>query len=249
MKTIITLSFFVMSLAGLLPVYAQTVTDTVHVEYTQETASPVLTKTNPERAKAEKAAVDELYSRSYQEKTLLLLRLTDGFEPSFITKSLPQQEQAGWFGLEAGVEHKLHPAWALLGSIQAGFAGGRKNGFSYKGHSVDGVGGIAWYPSIMRLIRRGKSANNFLRQTYISALLVTTIYDRINATQQDTGERWQTNLKHYNQLITVQIGQHSRRTKWFDYNFSFGAGYLIGPDPGIRRHVQAVFRSCFGLAL
>nr|WP_293836987.1 hypothetical protein [uncultured Arsenicibacter sp.] len=248
MKTIVTLALFIVMTGSLVPLQAQTVPDTVRVEYTQETVA-VPAKTDPKRAKAEKTAIDELYSRSREERTLFVLRFTDSLHPVFATNRLPEQEQTSWYGLETGVEHKVHPAWALLGTVQAGFAGGRKNGFSYKGYSLDGVGGIVWYPSIMRMIRKGKSANNFLRQTYISALLVTTIHDRITATRLNTGERWQTNLKHYNQLITVQIGQHSRRTKWFDYNFSFGAGYLIGPDPGIRRHVQAVFRSCFGLAL
>ncbi|OIN56662.1 hypothetical protein [Arsenicibacter rosenii] len=248
MKTIATLVLFIAITGKLMPLQAQTIKDTVRVEYTQETVS-FPAKTDPERAKAEKTAIDELYSRSREERTLFMLRFTDGLQPSFITNRLPVQERAGWVGLETGVEHKVHPAWALLGSVQAGFAGGRRNGFSYKGYSLDGIGGVAWYPCMMRMIRKGKSANNFLRQTYISALLVTTIHDRITATRLDSGERWQTNLKPYNQLITIQIGQHSRRTKWFDYNFSFGAGYLIGPDPGIRRHIQAVFRSCVGLAL
>ncbi|WP_080059624.1 hypothetical protein [Spirosoma aerolatum] len=223
--------------------------DSTRVEISQEKLSSDSTlQLDPERTGKEKKLMKELFRRSRQEVTLIEIGVEYPYRAGIVLFKDPRPvtEQTSLFSLWAGIEHKLTPAWALMGGVGWQFSPGTPQN-PISGSSWLSQAGINYYPLINKAIQKGQSANNFYRQFYITTRALLPFHDKLSI--EGTGPSQKITVNPFRQATLLGIGIHSIRTRFYFYNLVAGAAYLYGRDEGIRYPVQAMVRFSFGLGL
>jgi|GEM_PF-3000809 len=223
--------------------------DSIRTEISEERASIDSTNAiSQERAVAEKKNLQLLLLRSREETTLIEIGMeyplsSTGGGIVLFTDSRPNIEKTSTVSLWAGIEHKIKPAWSLLGG--AGWQ------FSPSSSYVKVVGsswlaqiGVSYYPVINKAIREGRSANNFYQQIYLTARALLPFHDQLTIKDSPTNQTITVNA--FRQAAMLGIGIHSSRTKILFYNIVFGVAYLWGRDEGLQHPIQLMNRLSFG---
>lgn len=190
----------------------------------------------------------ELFRRSRQEITLIEIGVEYPYRAGIVLFKDPRPvtEQTSLFSLWGGIEHKLTPAWALMGGIGWQLAPGTPQN-PISGSSWLGQAGINYYPLINKAIRKGQSANNFYHQYYVTARHFLPFHDKLVV--EGSGLTQTITANPFQQASLLGVGIHSTRTRFYFYNLVAGAAYLYGRDNGLQHPIQAMVRFSFGLGL
>ena len=244
-KTSLYLLFLLATECILSHAYAQS--DSVRTEITQEQApTESVGRPNSERAITERKLVKELFRRSRREVTLIEIGFDFPISQAGIflpNDPRPGIEQTNLSSLWVGVEHKLTPAWAILGGVGWQYTPKTAKA-TVSGTSWLGQVGLNYYPAITKAMREGRSANNFYRQYYITARAFLPFHDQL--TIDGSNPRHIITANPFQQAAMLGMGLHSKRTRFYFYNLVFGAAYLFGRDEGINHSIQFMAHASFG---
>lgn len=105
---------------------------------------------------------------------------------------------------------------------------------------------VDYYPFIQQQMRKGKTANNFYNQPFVSLDTWWVLVGQ-KRTESATGQVSSNEL--FNRSLGLGIGVCSSRNRWYFYRTTLGMAYWDNRSDVVRHPVQPVWTIALGLAL
>lgn len=231
----LTFLFLFLSLTG----YAQT-RDSVYAEIA---AMPATAIDSSKRARKEQQQLKRFLLKSRREVTMIEFGM---FDPSylFVSSAYKKSRQIG-FGV--GINQKITPSWGIRG-VFVWRPANTKNEQSYHDFT-DGLwaqAAVDYYPFIQQQLRKGKTANNFYNQPFVTLDTWWVLVGQ-KRTESATGQVLSNEL--FDRSLGLGIGVCSSRNRWYFYRTTLGMAYWDNRSDVVRHPIQPVWTIALGFAL